>query len=62
MFAQICSNLEGNYSGVIILGTIIQAPIVRAQFFWGQLSGVNCPRTISLTNISIEHYMEGVIR
>ena len=46
--------MEGNYAGIIIRGTIIQAPIVRKAILleaivwgqlseWGQLSGGNYP-------------------
>ena len=48
------SYLEGSYPGVIIRGTIIQAPIVWGQFFWDHclaailswgaiVVGCNCP-------------------
>ena len=40
--------LEGNYLWVIIRGTIIQAPIVREQLFWGPLSGGIYPGAIAL--------------
>ena len=49
--------MEGNYPGVIIREAIIQAPIVRGQFFWRPLSGVQ----LSGGQLSCEAIVQGAI-